>query len=196
MSEQQVPTLGFYQQTQTSTLSRFFIDEEIQEPSYYRNLIQTLLSSQEGDVVEIWINSVGGRMDSAQSIIGAMENSEADVVCVLQGQVISAASMIALRAPKVIVMPSSTMMIHEATYGIYGKHSDNCQQFDFSKKILDNEMNLAYKYFLSKKELKQVKNGKEIWLTSEEILERLERRQKKMIESSNQKETAKEPEEV
>ena len=47
----------------------FNLDEDIKEPSYYRNLIEVLNNATEQDLVVLNINSGGGMLDSAISII-------------------------------------------------------------------------------------------------------------------------------
>ena len=45
----------------------FNLDEDIKEPSYYRNLIEVLNNATEQDLVVLNINSGGGMLDSAIS---------------------------------------------------------------------------------------------------------------------------------
>ena len=56
----------------------FNLDEDIKEPSYYRNLIEVLNNATEQDLVVLNINSGGGMLDSAISIIDALRNTRAN----------------------------------------------------------------------------------------------------------------------
>ena len=47
----------------------FNLDEYIKEPSYYRSLIEVLNNATEQDLVVLNINSGGGMLDSAISIM-------------------------------------------------------------------------------------------------------------------------------
>ena len=168
--------LGFFQQASTSTLTRFFLDEEITEPSYYRNLLQVLLSANDNDVVELWINTPGGDLSATEAIVSAIQNSDAQVVGLINGRAYSAGSMIALSCPHLVVLESASMMIHEASFATGGKGSDIRGYVTFSDKKLDKLIDSVYEGFLTPEELVQVKNGKELWLLPEEIEERLEKR--------------------
>lgn len=168
--------LGFFQQANTSTLTRFFLDEEITEPSYYRNLLQVLLSAGDNDVVELWINTPGGDLSATEAIVSAIQNSDAQVVGLINGRAYSAGSMIALSCPHLVVLDSASMMIHEASFATGGKGSDIRGYVTFSDKKLDKLIDSVYEGFLTPEELVQVKNGKELWLLPEEIEERLEKR--------------------
>ena len=58
----------------------FNLDEKIKKPSYYRNLIEVLNNATEQDLVVLNINSGGGNLDSAISIIDALRNTISGVV--------------------------------------------------------------------------------------------------------------------
>lgn len=168
--------LGFFQQSVSHNLTRFFLDEEIMQPSYYRNLLQILLSANEGDIVELWINSCGGDLSSAESIIAGIMSTEARVLGVLNGKAYSAASMIALNCHELIVLPTASLMAHEATYAAVGKGSDIRSYTEFSNRKIDQVIDQCYEGFLTPEEIAQVKVGKEIWMLADEIIDRLQKR--------------------
>lgn len=168
--------LGFFQQTNSSTLTRFFLDEEIMEPHYYRNLLQVLLSASDNDVIEIWINTRGGDISSTEAIVSAIQNSEAQVVGLINGMAYSAGSVIALSCPNLVVLDSASMMIHESSYGAGGKSSDIRGYVGFLDRKLDRLIDTVYEGYLTPDEIVQVKNGKELWMLPEEIEDRLEKR--------------------
>ena len=69
----------------------FNLDEDIKEPSYYRNLIEVLNNATEQDLVVLNINSGGGQLDSAISIIDALRNTRANTLAWISGSAYSAA---------------------------------------------------------------------------------------------------------
>lgn len=177
LSDEMTPNgLGFFQQEQISTLSRFFLDEEIGEPSYYRNLLQVLLSANDNDVIELWINSSGGDLSSAEAIMSAISSTEATVVAIVNGKAYSAASMIMLACHEIVIMPTASVMCHEASWVSAGKGSDQKAYTEFSTKKIDKLIEDVYEGFLSASEIHSVKNGKEIWLVADEVNERLSKR--------------------
>jgi elongation factor Tu len=74
----------------------FNLDEKIKKPSYYRNLIEVLNNATEQDLVVLNINSGGGHLDSAISIIDALRNTRANTLAWISGSAYSAAGIIAL----------------------------------------------------------------------------------------------------
>ena len=169
--------LEHYCREVSSSVSRFYIDEDIGEPKYYRPLIQALLSAGEDDVIEIWINSAGGQINTTESITSAMSMCEGRVIAIINGSAYSAASIIALSAQELVVLPTASMMCHEAQYGTSGKGSDIRGYADFTEKKLDVLMENAYEGFLTTQELTALKNGKEFWFLADEIVSRLNDRE-------------------
>lgn len=170
-------SLSFFKSTSTSTLYRFYLDEAIVAPAYYRCMIQTLLSCQEGDLVEIHINSPGGRLDSAKAIINAITNSKAVITGVLNSEACSAAGLIFLACDNQAVMPDATFMSHQPTYGLTGPAVDNKSQVDFYTNRIYNLYKKHYKHFLTEAEIESMLDGKTFWFDEDEICDRLKKRQ-------------------
>jgi ATP-dependent protease ClpP protease subunit len=169
--------ISYYLQEKTVTAARVFIDEDVISPRYYRPIVQHLLNTTEGDSIEFIINSGGGSLDGCYQLIEAIRLSSADVFCIITGAAHSAASMIAMSAHDVLVTDSAEMLIHCASYGSpRSKQSDIKSFVDFSTKQLDKLISTAYEGFLSEQEIKDVQNGKELWLCADEIRERFESR--------------------
>lgn len=159
-------------------LYQFFLDEDIKDLSYYRNLINILGSATDSDVVELVINTDGGLLDTAETIISAISTSEALVRANIIGKAYSAGSMIAMACHEVVVGSLATMMIHQASYGVGGNHTNILDQSHFMEKRLNNLYESCYKWFLTEKEMKSVKQGVELWITADEMMERFNRRKK------------------
>jgi ATP-dependent protease ClpP protease subunit len=155
-----------------------YLDEEILNPSYYRMVLQKIHSLEEDDSVDIIINTSGGNLQSAISIINAIRFCQGRVTGILNNEAASAGSLIALACPNLLVAPNSTLMIHSYSYGNYGKSNEllsNIHYFDDQIKKLMAEL---YAGFLSDKELEAVFEGKDYYFDTEEIIKRLENRQK------------------
>jgi ATP-dependent protease ClpP protease subunit len=169
--------LPYFQSTQVNRCIKAFIDEGVREAKYYRNLIHTIDSLAENDILWLSINTYGGHLDGAIAIINAIQNTDASVHCHIDGMAASAGSLLALASPSVSVSPYATMMIHAATFGTFGKQSDVISHASFVDKQVKGLMNDVYKDFLTDKELAEVIMGKEMWFNSDEIVERLQRRE-------------------
>lgn len=171
--------LPFFQDTQVLRCIRVYLDEEIKAPKYYRTLLQAAESLSEGDVLHISVNSYGGHLDGALAIIQAMKNTEAHVQVAIDGAAASAAGLIALASPNLLISEYATMMIHAASFGSFGKQGDVLSHAGFVDKRIKAIMQDIYRDFLSEAELKDVLMGREIWLDADEIVERLQARKEK-----------------
>lgn len=169
-------TLGFYREELTANKFRFFIDQDIVEPSYYRELIQCCASATENDIIEIFINSGGGRLDSCMAIVSAIRSCEGLVVGIINGHAYSAAGMIALSCHQVVVTEFSQFMAHYASYGSYGKGGDIKKHVDFSERTLNKILHDVYEGFYTAQEIDRIIEGHDDWLDSDQIIERLEKR--------------------
>lgn len=170
--------LSYFESKVESTRIEVFLDEEILDPSYYRMVLQKLHSLEEGDHADIIINTSGGNLQSAISIINAIRFCQGRVTGVLNNEAASAGSLIALACPNLLVAPNSTLMIHSYSYGNFGKSNEllsNIHYFDDQIKKLMKEL---YAGFLTDKELEAVFEGKDFYFDTQEIIRRLENRQK------------------
>lgn len=168
--------LPYFERQHVFSEIKVFLDENIKEPVYYRQVLQRIDSMDENDKLHIVIDSFGGRLDSAIAIIQAMQNCKSQVLCEVRGTAASAGSLIALAAPTVFIHPYATMMIHHATFGSMGVSSNVVSHASFTDKQVRKIMSEVYADFLTEKELEQVFNGAEMWFDSEEIIKRLEQR--------------------
>jgi ATP-dependent protease ClpP protease subunit len=151
-----------------------YLDEEIKDPTYYRQAFQVLRSAQQGDLVRIYISSPGGNMNSASIFKNCIENCQADVIAIIEAEAYSAASLIALSCPAIEVKPYATMMCHSAAFGSGGSVQNVRDHVDFVGKHAESIMDDVYRDFLSPKDLEDLKHGREIWLNHVEIGERLD----------------------
>ena len=175
--ENQVGTLGFFTKEIVNYEVTVPLDEVVNKPSYYRHVAEKISGLSKGDLVKFKINSPGGSMYGMFSLLSALEETEASSMAILEGEVASAASIIALSCDTVIVASNATMMIHNISFGSNGKMSDVQRHVEFTKRQSERLIDSTYEGFLSPEEIKDVHKGLEIWLDADEILVRLEARQ-------------------
>lgn len=171
----------------------YSFDEDIGEPSKYRDLINALYMSGENDDFNFLINSCGGRLSSALAIIEAIRASQATVRGIITGECHSAASMIALNCDEVFVTDSAHMMIHTASYGTGGSTGNVKMHTDFSTDFINKFLDKTYSGFLSKDELEDVKKGVDLWFDAAQIRKRLIARAEYHAELQVKKEAKKKP---
>jgi ATP-dependent Clp protease, protease subunit len=163
---------------------KVYLDEDIGEPSKYRDLITLLSDANEGDEIHLLINSCGGRGDSALALIELIQNSEADVSAILLGDCHSAASLIAMSCKTVGVTNAASMLVHTGSYGSVGNNHNIRRQVEFTNKQINSMLERIYKGFLSDKELEEVKSGIEFWFDAKDIQKRLKQRNKYLLEKA------------
>lgn len=150
-----------------------FFDEEIGEPSKYRELIHLLYLAEEFDQFVFVINSPGGDLDGAISIIEGIKATNANVRAIITGKCHSAASIIALNCEQVLVADAAHMLVHTASYGAYGSTGQVKSNVDFSTKQIKHILENTYAGFLTPAEITDVHKGVEFWFDNKEITKRL-----------------------
>lgn len=159
-----------------STQHTFFLDEAISEPANYRDEIHTLVHANDGDAIDIVINSPGGMMHTALAYCEAIKFSRASVTAVILGECASAATIIALNCPQVLVTDSAEFMIHTASFGSWGKSNNVKDHVDFTNSQVNTLIESTYAGFLTAKEIEKVKAGVEFWFNADETRERFQKR--------------------
>ena len=152
------------------------LNQPFMTPDYYDNVVNALDSASHEDVFIFKIASVGGAYSGLVSLVDAIENTNALVIADIVGECHSAASLFALKCDQVRVSPYAEMLCHSSRYGFAGKSADNVSHVLHKAKVTERFMKEAYEGFLTDAEVEQVLGGKELYLDSEEIVERLNAR--------------------
>ena len=168
--------LGYFFETINSTQYTVPIDEAFMDASYYRGVVNMLSQANEQDLVIFKLNSPGGNFTGLLSLLDAIDTTQATTIADITGQAASAASILALHCDQCVVGKYAEMLAHEVSYGVGGKGSDNLSHVQHIKKISDKLIWETYEGFLDDDEIESVLNGKELFLDSEEIVERLNAR--------------------
>ena len=107
--------------------------------------------------IKLYIDSVGGSVSAAMSLINAIETSATDVHTICMGECSSAALLIFITGHKRIAYRTSLFMYHELSSGSIGKLSDIREAVEMWDKLQQSidEIFLAYTKF-TKEELKDI----------------------------------------
>ena len=170
----------------SATTHEVFLDMDIDDPHKYRNLISLLINAPATDKIHLYINSNGGNLDTAIAIINAMLVCQAEITGFIMGACHSAASIMSMYCHSVHVFETAYMMIHTASFGNFGNTTTVKAQTDFTVSQVEKLLDDAYNGFLSKDEMKEVKQGMELWYDSDEIRKRLKKRFA-VLEAENKK---------
>jgi ATP-dependent protease ClpP protease subunit len=151
------------------------LDEDIKEPSHYRDAFQVLRDAEPGDQVILEINSPGGYLSTACQFYAEILSSKARVHANVI-QAFSAAALIALSADSIASHHQSVMLIHQGKGSVYWEEPDDMRSYaEFFEKRMERIFKDLCEGFLTKKEIRDVLNKKELWLDHEEILRRSKR---------------------
>lgn len=93
------------------------------------------LASSDASVVHLRINSPGGEIFAAQSMVTAVKEKKATCVAHIDGLAASAASWLALAADEVVISPGGMIMIHNANGVSCGTAADHRSSADLLDKI-------------------------------------------------------------
>ena len=157
----------------TGRLYEFYLSGEIAEPEEYIEWFDTIRNATAADTVRIYINSGGGDLYTTLQFLRVMGETEATIVTSVEGACMSAATMIFLHGHQQEVTPHSLFMFHNYSAGVFGKGGEMYDQLQFERKWSENFMREVYAGFLAKEEIDAMLHNKDIWMTSDEVIERL-----------------------
>ena len=160
----------------TKNIYHLWLIGEIEDAKNFMKWFDILQSAGEDDLVVVHVNSCGGDLMTAVQIITQIKMCSAQVLCQIESACYSAATMIALACDGLCCYPHAHMMIHTSSGFSFGKQSDIKREEDFYNPWLEEFFNEIYKHFLTKKEIQEVLSGKDMWLRSDEVMERFKRR--------------------
>lgn len=146
---------------------------EIGSSEDYTDWLDTIRNCSENDVVKIHINSSGGNLLTTLQIVRALQETAATIVCSVEGQCMSAATIIFLQADLVEVSDHSMFMFHNYSGGTFGKGGEMMDQLKYEAEWSENMFRDFYNGFLTEEELQLMFNNKDIWLNGDEVTERI-----------------------
>ena len=161
-------------------------DSTIEEPDNYSYFCDVLLSATEDDIVEIYFSTQGGNGDSMITLMNLLRTCRAETHGFLMSSAHSAGSYLLLSCDNIHVGKHVSMLCHQVSYGMAGSHHEVKSYVDHIDKEERRLVQETYKYFLSEDEIESLLNGKQIWLTEAEIIQRLEKRSE-LFQSESEK---------
>lgn len=156
-------------------LYEFYLSGAITEPEDYVEWFDTIRNATENDTVKIYINSQGGMVDTAIQFMRVLSETEAHVICSIEGSCMSAATMVFLCAQEFEITPFSLFMMHNYSGGMFGKGAELYDQAVFERKWSTEYFRFIYKDFLEEAEITSLLDNKDIWLSSNEVMERCQK---------------------
>ena len=105
----------------------------------------------------------------------------------VEGECASAATMIFLCGDSFEVSEHSMFMFHNYSSGVFGKGGEMFDQLKHERKWSERLLREIYEDFLTETEIVSILDNKDIWMSGDEIIERLKAK-KAVIESEDEAE--------
>ncbi len=170
----ELDSIKYYKQSLQVSVHHFYLVDEINEVNSFLDMINVLKTAEQHDTVFLYLNTPGGNLYTAIQIISAIRQSNATVVTCIEGMVASAGTLIFLAGHKHVVNPNCTFMIHNYSHGAWGKGNEVALRVKHSEQYFSKLAHDMYGKFLTPAEIDEVVNGKDFWMESEEVLQRLD----------------------
>lgn len=151
----------------------FFLPFEIEDSEDFIDFLRAVREAKSTDLIRIHIDCCGGDVGTAFIIYDTLRMTQATVEISVEGICASAASLIMLAGDQWEILEHAHVMIHAWSGMIYGKWHEQKAKFHFDEKSTEEDWRKAYKGFLTDQEIEEVLDGKDIWLTASETLDRL-----------------------
>lgn len=169
-------TNGIVSRKVTSSMYEFYLSGEITSPENYIEWFNIIRHAQEDDTIKIYINSGGGDLFTGIQFLRVLSETRALVVVSVEGLCASAATLVFLSADMFEISDHSSFLFHNYSSGVFGKGGEQYAQVTHERKWSDLLLNSVYEDFLSKEEIKSLLDNRDIWLSSEEVAERMNKR--------------------
>ena len=150
------------------------ISGEIGPPNFYIEMIHIIRTASPNDCVYMHLNTTGGQLDTGIQIINAMRESAAHIICSIEAQAFSLGSLIFLCGDDFIVHDNAMLMIHNFNGAMAGKGNEQRLRLEAVTTLFDQFVRPIYIPFLTDEEFDGVIEGKDIWMHSESIKDRLD----------------------
>ena len=163
------------------------ITSDFDSSDTYDEIVALLSTATDADEIVWNISSYGGFVNSLQMILGWKAMCPAHQTHVLHSNADSCASVFFLSdADQYIVGDGATMFLHEIQAGVSGTTSNMIRHMEHLKETNETFIKRSYSGFVSEEEMDQILMGVEVFLTAEQIRDRLTSRQEKRMEEAQE----------
>lgn len=145
----------------------------ITEIDDFEEEIMALEEATENDIVIMQVSSPGGDLETCDFLCRRMQECRAPIVVEVGLMAASAASAIVLQADELIVHDSSAMLVHACSYSPgFGREADIFGAATYTNKMNREWLERTYSGFLTKEEIRQILDGKDLYLYADDLRER------------------------
>ena len=174
-TDTEIKPFTYYDTPLNQKIHHFYISGGVEDPAKYIEMIHRIKTAGPNDIIYIYLNTPGGRIDTGIQIISAMTSSPAHIVTVLEGEVCSLGTLIFLSGDEFVVHDHCMFMIHNYSGGTYGKGHEQVAQLEAMTREFGKMAHDIYVPFLTEDELDRVIKGEDLWMGSDEVRIRLQK---------------------
>ena len=165
-------------------ITTVYLTDVIEAPAMYNELCYKLDTASEAEKFYIYINTPGGVLDAAVMLVNSIKNTKAATIAKLSGTVASAGTIITLACQEVEIAPHTAFMVHNYSGGLIGKGHELKAHQEFVDSNLNRSFVDFYGGFLTPSEIRQVIDGKDLWMGTDEVQRRLLKRSEIRLETA------------
>jgi len=168
-------------------LHEYYLVGEIEDASKYTEWFNQIRHAPPTDIVKLYINSEGGSLWTAIQFMRVLKECKAPVIASVEGACMSAATIIFLMSDTYEISPHSMFMFHNYSGGTIGKGGEMIDQIKHERGWSEKLLTEIYENFLTKEEVRAILDNKDIWMTAEEVVARLNKKAKAMKKQATKK---------
>jgi len=158
----------------------------IKEAGEYVDVFEVIRNAGERDEIYIHINSEGGDLFTAIQFLRVLGETRGTVIASVEGLCMSAATIIFMAAKHHEIINHSVFMFHNYSNKIEGKGGELFDHIMHIRHWGEKMLRDVYAGFLVEEEFKSILDGKDLYMASEEVASRLEKRNIEIVKKAEQ----------
>lgn len=143
-------------------------DEIVHDIGYYIPLLELLSSASSLDIINVHLCTPGGSLSAGQLLLQAIKESDATVHMIVEGHACSMGALLALSGDNLTFKHASYLMFHTFSGGERGKSNEMDSSLKSSLKSWTTLLQTYCTPFLTKKEINQLLDGKDLYFHPED----------------------------
>ena len=162
-------------QRPTGMVHELRLDKAIEAPEDYADWVRTIRSAGENDLIELYLCTPGGRVDTTLYLAAALRDSPAHKHVIISGMCASGGTILMMVGDSWEIDPYTQFLFHNYSGGAMGKGHDIKLQTDYMMSLMEDVYKDFFNGFFTEEELIKVAHGLEHWMRAEEVGERLQK---------------------
>jgi ATP-dependent Clp protease, protease subunit len=168
------PNKLFVTENRDHTLYEYYLVGTIGDPEEYIDLCNALRAARPEDRFVLRFNSGGGQVRTGNQILNALHECEATTIGFIEHDCGSMCTFLFLACNTWGVSKYAEWFSHTVSGGNFGKECETFEASQFLRRQTHKRIKEEYAGFLTDQEIDKILTGTDIYLDSDEIMERLE----------------------